>query len=823
MRRLIPYMLALCPLPLAADTIAVDQARLITAFELREPYRTDSLDLKQKAFDADEFLRLNPPSRFAAGARPVVVTRGEALPGSEAGTLRVLSFPVLATRFAKATLKVEGLKKYKAFVGDDEVTGELRLTPGSREVRLVALSPKASTDTFRVSLVGGDLSGVTVGATTPRPYTMDEMIYGPHYRRVALSPSGKYLVTGYYETKRDGSTAYRTTLTETTAGRYLMQRDAYVDWQWMPRRDVVYFTRKAPAGRQLVTFDPATGRETVLATGLPEGSFTPSPDGDYLVFSVTQEGPKDDGALKRLRQPDDRMDGWRSRNALYRYDVATGLMQRLTFGSRSAWLNDISPDGSRLLVSFSTQDLTRRPFDRTTIVEIDARTLRADTVVADTAYLSGARYTADGRSLIIKGSPACFGGVGSEVNEGQTPNMFDYRLYRYDLRTREATPLLRGFAPSVERFEVLPGSGRIVFTATNGDGLDLYSLAPDGGTPLRYELPVSYIQGFGVADDGRRAVVFGQTATRARDLYTCTLTSARPKCERIGEIDFDRLMDGVAIGTCHDWDFRASAGDTIHGFYFLPPDFDSSRKYPVIVYYYGGCTPTSRVLEFQYPLQVLAAQGYVVYVVEPSGAIGYGQEFAARHVNAWGKRTARDIIEGTRSFLAAHSFADPAKVGCMGASYGGFMTQYLQTQTDLFAAAVSHAGISNIASYWGGGNWGYTYGEAAQYGSFPWNRPDLYVEQSPLFHADKIHTPLLLVHGTADTNVPTDESVQLFTALRILGRPVSFIEVQGENHVIVDHKKRLEWQNAIFAWMAKWLKGDDAWWSTLYPDDTVGQ
>lgn len=104
---------------------------------------------------------------------------------------------------------------------------------------------------------------------------------------------------------------------------------------------------------------------------------------------------------------------------------------------------------------------------------------------------------------------------------------------------------------------------------------------------------------------------------------------------------------------------------------------------------------------FPYCAQLFASRDYVVYVIQPSGAIGYGQEFSARHVNAWGERTADEIIEGTKKFCAAHPFVNDKRIGCLGASYGGFMTMYLQTKTDMFAAAASHAGISNVTSYWG--------------------------------------------------------------------------------------------------------------------------
>ena len=158
----------------------------------------------------------------------------------------------------------------------------------------------------------------------------------------------------------------------------------------------------------------------------------------------------------------------------------------------------------------------------------------------------------------------------------------------------------------------------------------------------------------------------------------------------------------------YDWDFDYKK-TTIEGRYYLPADFDSTKKYPMIVYYYGGTTPTERSFAWRYTPYLYTARGYVVYVLNPSGTIGYGQEFAARHVNAWGERTADEIIEGVKQFCKTHTFVDATKIGCMGASYGGFMTQYLLTRTDIFTCGISHAGISNITSYWGEGYWGYSY------------------------------------------------------------------------------------------------------------------
>jgi dipeptidyl aminopeptidase/acylaminoacyl peptidase len=299
-------------------------------------------------------------------------------------------------------------------------------------------------------------------------------------------------------------------------------------------------------------------------------------------------------------------------------------------------------------------------------------------------------------------------------------------------------------------------------------------------------------------------------------VYNTSIKSAKVNAQRSIFNGAEALGD-AEIGTCQDWNFINSKGDKVYGRLYLPKDFDSSKKYPMIVYYYGGCSPVSRYFESPYAPQYWNSLGYVAYILEPSGATGFGQEWASRHVNTAGQGPAEDIIEGTKKICAEHPFINKDKIGCMGASYGGFMTQYLQTQTDIFAAAVSHAGIANHTSYWGEGYWGYNYSEVSMANSYPWSHRQLYVNQSPLFNADKIHTPLLLLHGNADTNVPLIESLQMFTALKLLGREVSLVEVEGENHHILDYNKKEKWLATQMAWFQKWLKDDPTWWDALYP------
>lgn len=815
--------LFLAALPLSAqstetktDTIQVKKVYYNGSQKLRTPFITDEKDLHGQTFDATEVLRNN-----AALALNLKTNTEKMLASGaplDSNAVSVLHFTVDVKKWTKFTVNAPKIRQFDTYLnGAPQYAGaELRLRPGRSTVALLVYSPASARDTMEISLIGKGLTEAKVNSTEKRMFSLDDMAHGKRFYSMSISPSGRYLVTYYTENKRDGQAEWYTVLTDLNTNKTLLNQSSYVHFSWMPRRDVLYSTRNTDKGKQMLTLDPATMQETLLASGLPEGTLTISPNEKFIIVAVNDEGPKPTGALKQLIAPDDRQPGWRGRSSLFLYDIASGTMQRLTYGKEHISLSDITEDGSRILISRYTMNPNRKPFSASDYYEMNLETGKIDTLLTGESWLNSAQYSPDGKQILFTATPAAFNGIGSEVKEGQHPQGFDQRLFLFDIASKKVTPLLRNFNPSVGRVKWNKADGMLYVRCTDGSDETLWRVNPKTGDRFRYNLPVSALQSASIANTKNPRVAFcGQTGTTSRNGYLATLSTATPKCTPFGEVSFEKEFGDVQIASCSPWKFTTSRGDQVEGFYYLPADFDATKKYPMIVYYYGGCVPSTRTLEFHYPLSVMANQGYVVLVLQPSGAIGFGQEFAARHVNTWGQMSANDIIEGTKTFCANNAYVDATKIGCMGASYGGFMTQYLQTQTDIFATGVSHAGISNIASYWGGGYWGYTYGETANYGSYPWSNPELFTKQSALFQADKIKTPLLLIHGTVDTNVPTNESQQLFTALRILGREVAYIQVDGEDHVIQDYFKRAQWQEAIMAWMDKQLKGDDTWWKDL--------
>ncbi|MDY7095494.1 MAG: S9 family peptidase, partial [Acidobacteriota bacterium] len=539
------------------------------------------------------------------------------------------------------------------------------------------------------------------------------------------------------------------------------------------------------------------------------------PDGSGLIYGQSDEQEEDERSFKRYRGPNDRWPGWRELGALYHLsleDPGNGVRRRLTAGGESVSLEDVAPSGEHLLVRKDIYDATSWPFTRADLYEMDLATLEPRKLQRVT-WFGSARYSPDGDQILIDAGPSGFGEDGRDTTLGEGPvNEYDSQLYLLDRGTLAVDPISRDFDPSVLT-SAWTAAGDVVVHAQDQDRAQLFVYRSAERRFDALETGVDVVQGFAVARQSG-AVAYRGSSPQKPERVLLHPGTTDGEAQLLFRLSPERYED-VKLGRVEDWDFDSEEAGTIVGRVYYPPDFDPQKRYPLLVYYYGGALPTDRTFGGRYPKEVWAANGYVVYVLQPSGATGFGQDFSTRHVNDWGITVADEIIEGTRRFLDAHEFVDPERVGCLGASYGGFMTMLLQTRTDLFSAAVAHAGISSIAGYWGQGWWGYLYSAVAAAESYPWNNPELFVGQSPLFAADKINTPLLLLHGDADTNVPPGQSHQLYTALKILGKEVELLTFDGENHRIMDRDRRELWSRAIIAWFDRYLKDQPEYWEHL--------
>lgn len=717
--------------------------------------------------------------------------------------------------FGNTEIYVDGVKKIT--VTDEKPTTKTIIQdwiPGKHSiiVKTTTQGGKIFTARFKAEKEFKNIP-VTFTESPKRGENIYDVLNGKRVNRLDMSPSGKYAIVGITNTV-DGQANYTTTVyrvadKETVYSFY----SGVSNLQWIPGKDQISFFQKEGNANSLFCYDVEKQRQTCLISeDKAIKNYTWSPDLSYLIYQTSENFSEPNWQLRKLAGIQDRQDYFRYRSNLCKYDFTTGLHTRLTWGNLSNSLMDISHDGQKLLITTSRPDYNEYPFTKQSIYLLDIKTMKADTLWKDRLYYISCSFSPDDQKLLVRGGPSVFGKLGENIGKQPIANQYDTQLYIYDLASGTTEAIAKNFNPSVED-ATWHKNGDIYVKATNADFVHLYRYS--GGKFSRIECPGELIGQTSLPRDGNQMMYTASNSNYPPRIYTLDLASDKTA---VWDDPQNRQYENIVFGEMKDWDYNYKKGTEIDGRYYLPADFDPNKKYPLIVYYYGGTTPVSRSFGGRWPFNLYTANGYVVYIMQPSGAIGYGQEFSARHQNNWGKITADEIIASTKAFTKAHPFIDASKIACMGASYGGFTTEYLTTCTDIFACAISHAGISSIAGYWGEGYWGYGYSTNASAHAYPWNRRDIYVDQSPLFNADKVHTPILLIHGTKDVNVPTGQSIQFYTALKLLGKDAELVFVKDADHAVVDYNQRILWNNTILSYFAKYLKGQPAWWENIYKD-----
>lgn len=720
------------------------------------------------------------------------------------------------TIFGNAEIYVDGVKKLTVSgekASFRQIPGEW--LPGKHTILVKALTEggKIIAANFKADKQFEDIP-VEFSISPKRGKNIYDILNGKRVSNLHVSPTGKYAIVGIANIVEGKNTqniyVYRIADKEIV---YTFYGSNVGSLQWIPGKDELSFLQNEGNGRSLYSYDIEKQKQTCLIREDRKiNGYTWSPDRSYLIYYENENYSDPKWELRKLAGIQDRQAYFRNRSYLCKYDFSTGLHSRLTWGNLSTSLMDISNDGKKLLISTSRPIYNEYPFSKQSIYMMDITTQKLDTLWKDRSFSINCSFSPDGQKLLVQGGPSAFGQLGEKIGKNQIANQYDIQLYIYDLASKKTEAITRDFNPSVES-AVWHKNGTIYAKVTEADFVRLYQYR--NGQFTRIECPGDLILSTSFSEDGQEMMYTASNTNYPAQIYTLNLSNNQAV---LWDNPAQQQYENIVFGEMKDWDYNYKKGTVIDGRYYLPADFDPTKKYPLIVYYYGGTTPVARSFGGRWPFNLYTANGYVVYVLQPSGAIGYGQEFSARHQNNWGKITGDEIIASTKAFIKAHSFIDPARVGCMGASYGGFTTEYLTTQTDIFACAISHAGISSIAGYWGEGYWGYGYSTNASAHAYPWNRRDIYVDQSPLFNADKVKVPILLIHGTKDVNVPTGQSIQFYTALKLLGKDAELVFVKDADHAVVDYNQRILWNNTILSYFAKYLKGKPAWWEHQYKD-----
>ncbi|MBN2400281.1 MAG: S9 family peptidase [Candidatus Aminicenantes bacterium] len=657
---------------------------------------------------------------------------------------------------------------------------------------------------------------VTLSLAPDRRSGMEDVLNTVNITEVHLSPDGNLVAVALSQLPAGGTENVKwLEILETQKGNRVFTSQGFgtiSHFQWLKDSRSFSFGRSNKELTDLCIFDlDRRVCRTILAGIKSFSSCWWASDNSFLVYATAVEAEKDK-AFHYVKKLDDRTRFPEQRQALTLFFPESGVRQPLANSSDNFSQVRISPDGRRLLLAAYSEDVRVRPYHKYTLVLFSLTDGRREQILAD-PWIEDFLWSPDGKKLLLLGGPSAFAGLGSTLAAGVVPNDFDGQAYSFDLKTRKAEALSRRFAPAIGSAFWQRG-GSIYFKVTDNDHARLYRCAPAEKKFKRLATGVDAVESVSYSM-AKKVVYSGSGLGMPQKLFLLNLDSGNSRMLK----DYNpSQFAAVRFGQTENWTFKTQEGKTLGGYICFPPAFNPSRLYPCIINYYGGTSPIGRNFGGRYPKDWYAANGYIVCVLQPSGAIGYGQEFSSIHVNDWGEITSAEIIRGVQELLRTHPYIDNRRVGAIGASYGGFMTQILASKSEMFAALVSHAGISSLSSYWGTGDWGYSYSGVASANSFPWNRKDIYVGKSPLFMAERIKNPLLLLHGEDDNNVPPGESYQMFAALKLLGKEVALVTFPGQQHFILTPAQRVRWLQTIMAWFDRWLKGQGEWWKELYPE-----
>lgn len=333
----------------------------------------------------------------------------------------------------------------------------------------------------------------------------------------------------------------------------------------------------------------------------------------------------------------------------------------------------------------------------------------------------------------------------------------------------------------------------------------LYKINPESGHVSIFGDTPQNIWSVSFSKDGNVAALSAQSPTHLQEIYRTRMSDFDP----VPVTNMTRQLENWTLGTSEVISWKSQDGSVIEGVLRKPPDFDPSKKYPLLVVIHGGPTGIdypSAVPAYVYPVMQWLAKGAVVLHPNYRGSTGYGEAFRSLNIRNLGVGDMWDVLSGV-DYLVGQGFIDDNRMGAMGWSQGGYISAFLTTHTDRFAAISVGAGISNWVTYYVNTD---IHPFTPQYlKATPWEDPEIYAVTSPMTKITEAATPTLIQHGELDRRVPIPNAFELYQGLKDVGVPTELIVYKGFGHGINKPKELLAatWHN--WQWFARYIWGEE--------------
>ena len=587
--------------------------------------------------------------------------------------------------------------------------------------------------------------------------------------------------------------------------------------RWSPdSRRIAYISDRG--GSSQVWWMDADGGNAKPVTTIPTEAdgVTVSPDGKNLLFTseVYPECGADDACNQKLldQEKNSKVKARVYTELLYRHwtrwssrrrshllviPAAGGLARDLTPGMREAPPfslggpddYDISPDGAEVCYSMNA-DPVPAVSTNSDLYVVSINGGQARKITGTPGADSSPKYSPDGKYLAWR----------AQFRAGYESDRF--RLLALERATGKVTNLTENLDRWVNSFTWAPDSTGIFFTTADRGRQAIQLISVAGGAVRVAASGDSELDDMQLTADGKTMVYTQQTGVSPVEIYRASSSGGAPVA--LTHLN-DAVLNAVQLTPLEEFWVDGAEGARVHSFVVKPYGFDESKKYPVAMLIHGGPQGNwGHSWTYRWNAQVFAAAGYVVVMPNPRGSTGYGQKFIDEINGDWGGKPFDDIMAVADYLTANMPYADASRMTAAGASYGGYMIDWILGHSQRFKALISHAGVYDLP-----GEFGATeelWFPLWEMGGTPWDKPEDYARWSPSQYVKEFHTPTLVTLGELDFRVPYTQGLELFTALQMQKVPSKLVVFPDEGHWLLKPQNSLLWYKTAIDWLDSWVK-----------------